>query len=301
MVEVTAGSKYMDIDAYASCIAYAKLLNAMGIKAKAVTTTKNLTASITNSLKKLNYKLEFVDKIQDKIIVLDVSNPNMINDIVLESDIIEVIDHHPYQEYISYWNTRNTKLTLEEIGSVCTIIYEKIKENNKLEILDTDLCKLLIAGILDNTLNLKANITKKRDINAFNELMNIGNINSSFQSEYFLECQKDIEKDIVKSIEQDLKTNINFSNIPDTFGQLLVINIKSILELQNTIIEHMNKKYNNWIINIICLEDGKSYILGNSKETINNLNKILKGKINSNTLELEHFKLRKEIFAISRK
>ena len=41
MIEITGGNKYMDIDAYASCIAYAKLLNSLNIKAKAVTTAKN--------------------------------------------------------------------------------------------------------------------------------------------------------------------------------------------------------------------------------------------------------------------
>lgn len=298
MIEITSGSKYIDIDAYASCIAYAKLLNATGIKARAVTTTKNFSASITESLKKLNYKIEYTDKIQDKTIILDVSNPNMISNMVLKSNIIEVIDHHPYQEFINYWNNRNVNLTLEEIGSVCTIIYEKIKEKNKIDILDGDLCKLLIAGILDNTINLKAKITKERDINALNELLIIGNIAPNFQTEYFLECQKKIEINLIETINQDLKTNINYPDIPNVFGQLLVINIDSILKKKKTIFEYMNKKYNNWIINIICLKDGKSYIIGNTQESINNLNKRLNGKISSNLLEIEPFELRKEILSI---
>ena len=37
---VTAGSRYIDIDAYAGCIAYANLLNLKGIQAKAVSTAK---------------------------------------------------------------------------------------------------------------------------------------------------------------------------------------------------------------------------------------------------------------------
>ena len=60
----------------------------------------------------------------------------------------------------------------------------------------------------------------------------------------------------------------------------------------------MNNQYSNWIINIICLEDGKSYIIGNTEESINNLNKILNGKVSSNLLEMEPFKLRKEILSI---
>lgn len=298
MIEITSGSKYIDIDAYASCIAYAKLLNAMGFKAQAVTTTQNITSSVTDSLKKLHYKIKYVDKIQDKTIILDVCNPNMISNIVLNSNVIEVIDHHPYQEFIDYWNKRQTKLILEEIGSVCTIIYELIKKENKTEILDSDLCKLLIAGILDNTINLKAEITKKRDIDAINELLIIGNIPANFQTEYFLECQKETEKNLTCTIEQDLKINLNYPNIPETFGQLLVIDINSILKNKNTIFEYMNKQYNDWIINIICLEDGKSYILSNNQKNINCLSKIINGETKSNILILEQFKLRKEILAI---
>lgn len=301
MIEVTAGSKYIDIDAYASCIAYAKLLNFLNIEAKAVSTTKNLSSSIVESFKKMNYRIEFVNKIQDKTIILDVCNPDMIDNIVLESNVIEVIDHHPYKEYIEYWNNRKTKLHLEEIGSVCTIIFEKIKENNKLEILDKDLCQLLVAGILDNTLNLKAEITKQRDIEAFNELMKIGNLNEEFPIQYFEECQKTIEKNLINSIEQDLKNNISYHNLPKIFSQLLIINVDSILNKKSIINEYMNKNYNDWIINIICLKDGKSYILGDSNETVNKLNKIVRGKIVNNIIELEHFKLRKEILANAKK
>ena len=46
---VTSGSRYIDIDAYASCIAYANLLNLKGIEAKAVSTAK-INESITPNL-----------------------------------------------------------------------------------------------------------------------------------------------------------------------------------------------------------------------------------------------------------
>ena len=49
MVVVTSGKKYIDIDAYASCIAYAKLLNLKGIKARAISTAKYIAER--NSLK----------------------------------------------------------------------------------------------------------------------------------------------------------------------------------------------------------------------------------------------------------
>ena len=144
--------------------------------------------------------------------------------------MIEVIDHHPYKESIDYWKERNVSLHLEEIGSICTIIYEKIKAENKENILTEELCKLLIADILDNSLNLKAKITKQRDINAFNDLMKIGSISPSFPLEYFKECQEAIESNLLENIENDLKIYIYYSNIPRVFGQILIVDIDSIMK-----------------------------------------------------------------------
>ena len=300
MIEVTAGSKYMDIDAYAGCIAYAKLLNSLGQNAIATITADNFNKSITPSFFKMNYKIKRTLDTTSKFIILDVSNPQIIVDSVLEKEILEVVDHHPYYEFVDYWNKRNTKLILEDIGSVCTIVFEKIISNNKIEILDKDLCKLLIAGILDNTLNLKASITTKRDIDAYNQLMSIGNIEEDFAYNYFKECQNSYENDLLNSIEDDLKTNVNFPYVPETVGQLLVVDLLSILKRKKEIINYMNKQHEKWMINFINLEDGKSYILTSSLETSKDINKFLNGQIQDKEMViLEKFKLRKEIFKLA--
>lgn len=298
MIKITAGSKYIDIDAYASCIAYAKLLNSLGLKAEAVSFTNNFSKSITQSLKNSKYKMNIVKTISDKVIILDVSNPNMIDKNVLNSEVIEVIDHHPYKDAIIYWEKRNTNTIIEEIGSVCTIIYEKIKAADKLNILDYELCKLLAAGILDNTLNLKAKITKERDVIAYKELIKIGNLDNNFSKQYFQECQNEIEKDIINTIENDLKTDLEFNGIPKVFGQMLIINIESIFNKKQIIIDYMNSKYDEWIINFICLDDGKSYIMCDSENTSQKINTILKQEIINNVIIMTTFKLRKEILKL---
>lgn len=296
MIEVTAGSKYMDIDAYAGCIAYAKLLNSLGYNAVA-TTNSNFNKSIVPSFFKMNYKIIKTLDTTNKFIILDVSNPNMINDFVLKKEILEVIDHHPYYEFVDYWSKRNTRLLLEDIGSVCTIVFEKIISNNKIEILDKDLCKLLIAGILDNTLNLKASITTQRDIYAYEQLISIGNIEEEFAYNYFKECQNSYENDLINSIENDLKTKVSFPYIPETVGQLLVVDLFSILNKKQEILNYMNNNYKEWMINFINLNDGKSYILTSDNKIAENINKLLKGKVqDEEVVILDEFKLRKEIF-----
>ena len=97
---VTSGNKYIDIDAYASCISYSNLLNQKGIQSKAVSTAK-LNESITKKLLNLNTKLDkYMPAEDDEFVIIDVSNKNYFDNIVKENKIIEVIDHHTgYEEY----------------------------------------------------------------------------------------------------------------------------------------------------------------------------------------------------------
>ena len=161
MIVVTSGKKYIDIDAYASCIAYAKLLNLKGIKAKAISTAK-LNESITPSLLDLSNKLdEYKLSEDDEYIIIDVSNKDFFDTFVKEEKIIEIIDHH--LGYEEYWkNKLKEKAQIEFIGAVATIIVELYEKENLLDKISKDLATLLKAAILDNTLNLKAKITTRK-------------------------------------------------------------------------------------------------------------------------------------------
>ena len=172
MVVVTSGKKYIDIDAYAGCIAYAKLLNLKGIKAKAISTAKP-NESITPSLMKLTFKLdEYKPDQEDEYMIIDVSNKDYFDTFVQEKKIIGIIDHHV--GYEKYWKDKlKEKAQIEFIGSVATIIVELYEKENLMEQISRDLAILLISAILDNTLNLKAKITTKRDIMAYKKLEKI--------------------------------------------------------------------------------------------------------------------------------
>lgn len=69
MYIITSGIKYIDIDAYASIIAYANLLNLKGIPAKAVSTSK-LNESITSSLLNLDIGLDSYSKSDSDCFIL---------------------------------------------------------------------------------------------------------------------------------------------------------------------------------------------------------------------------------------
>ena len=104
MVVLTVGKSYIDIDGYASSIAYRELLIMQGVDAKFV--SKAVTnSSVTKSLLNLPYGIDdYKVNSDDKFILLDFSNPNFIPEFVDIEKVIEVIDHHP--GYEDYWDNR---------------------------------------------------------------------------------------------------------------------------------------------------------------------------------------------------
>lgn len=297
MVVVTSGKKYIDIDAYAGCIAYAKLLNLKGIKAKAISTAK-LNESITLSLMKLTSKLdEYKPDKEDKYIIIDVSNKDYFDTFVQEEKIIGIIDHHVGFE--EYWqNKLKEKAQIEFIGSVATIIVELYEKENLMEQISRDLATLLISAILDNTLNLKAKITTERDIAAYKKLEKIIK-DKTYSEKYFKECQLEINHNLKKAIENDTKIeNIN-DILPPIFAQLTIWDKDSILENKQIIYETLNKIGTKWMLNLICLKDGKSYLLAKDLGVQYNMEKLFHEKFQNEIMKLENVWLRKEIIKFS--
>lgn len=296
MVVVTSGKKYMDIDAYAGCIAYAKLLNLKGIKAKAISTAK-LNESITPSLKKLILKLdEYKPNEEDEYIIIDVSNKDYFDVFVREERIIEIIDHHV--GYEEYWkNKLKEKARIEFIGSVATIIVELYEKEDLMAQISKDLAILLMSAILDNTLNLKAKITTKRDRIAYKKLEKIVN-DETYSEKYFKECQIEINNDLKKSIENDTKIeNIN-AILPPIFAQLTIWDKDNILENKQIIYETLNGIGKKWMLNLICLKDGKSYLLAKDIEVQDNMKKLFHEKFQNEIMKLDNVWLRKEIIKL---
>lgn len=297
MIVITSGKRYLDIDAYATCIAYRELLKMLGIEAKFVSTAP-LNYSITKSLLEIPYTLDNynVDK-NDKFIVIDISNKEFFEDFVKKDNVIEIIDHHP--GFDNYWNNLLGKNSIiEQIGSVATIIVEKYEENNLLNKMDKNIAKLLMAAILDNTLNFTAEVTKKRDKDAYNKLEQIAE-NFTFKTSYFSECQKIVEDDLINSIVNDVKIEETSKYLPKVLGQLTIWNITTILDKKDIIKEVMNSYGNEWLINIISLEEKRSYVVCSNENVKNNISKLFNCTTASDVLIISPAKLRKEIIKIA--
>lgn len=297
MIVVTSGSKYIDIDAYASCIAYANLLNLKGKEAKAVSTAKT-NESIPSSLLKLNIGLDnYKPSKEDEFIIIDVSNKVFFDKFVNEDKIIEVIDHHV--GYEEYWkNKLQDKSKIEFVGAVATLIVELYEKEGFLYEITKELAILLISAILDNTLNLKAKVTSKRDITAYEKLESIIQ-DRKYPEKYFLECQSQINKDLKLAIENDTKTEYVSLILPPIFSQLTIWDKEDVLRDKDIIYTILNNIGNKWMLNLICLKDGKSYVIAQDLEVQKKLEKLFHKKFKTDIMELDNVWLRKEIMKIA--
>lgn len=292
MIVLTSGNKYLDIDGYASCLAYRELLKLQGIDAKFVSTAAP-NSSVPKSLLDLSLRLDEYDiTLNDKFIIIDLSNKDFFENFVQEENVIELIDHHPGFE--KFWQDKlGEKSIIEPVGAVATIIFEKYEQANLLNKMSKEIAKLLMAAILDNTLNFTAKITTERDHIAYQKLEAISE-EYNFKSYYFNECQEFIENNLINSIVNDLKIEITNDTLSKVLGQLIIWDITSVLKRLDEIKASLNQ-YNNWIINIVSLKENKSYIVCSSKEVLRKLNMLFNLETNDEIIIIEPALLRKEL------
>lgn len=295
MIIVTSGARYIDIDAYASIIAYANFLNLKGKNAIAYSSSP-LNESITTSLKNNKYTISthinFTDN--DEFIILDVSDPDFFDKSVDMDRVIQIIDHH--YGFEDYWNLKsNVNTIIEKIGSVATIIFELYEKENLLGKLDKDMCLLLMSAILDNTLNFKAKVTTSRDIEAYKKLEKLANLDFNYDEYYFKECENEINKNLKEAILNDTKLDNSGGKVPPVFSQLTVWDASSILNDINLIYESLNSFKKPWLMNLISLKDGKSYLISNDDNIKFNFKTTFNCKFFNDIAILSDVWLRKEI------
>lgn len=297
MIVLTVGKSYVEIDGYASCLAYRELLKMLGMDCRFVTDA-SFNYSISRSLLNLPYGIDdYKVNSEDRFIILDLSNKEFFPDFVKEENIIELIDHHPGFE--KYWEDRlHDNSIIDQIGSVATIIVEKYEQNNLLQRMDKSIAKLLMAAILDNTLNFTANITNERDKKAYYKLQAItGELN--FADVYFNECQNTIEENLEKSIVNDLKLQKTNEYLPEIIGQLTIWDIDRLINKMEKVRQIMNCNGDKWIINIISLKDNTSYVMYSDGEVRQTISELFDCDYDEKFLMLKPARLRKEIMGVA--
>jgi inorganic pyrophosphatase/manganese-dependent inorganic pyrophosphatase len=295
MIIVTSGSTYVDIDAYAGCIAYAELLNLLGTQAKAVSSAP-LNASITPAVLAWGARLEsHISSPGNRFVLIDVSDPAHLDPCVVLDNVIEVFDHHSGFE--EYWHDRlGTKASIERIGAACTAIFERWNASSAADRMSCTTARLLLTAILENTLNFLAHATTDRDIAAYEALLDIARLPDDWARRYFLECQSVIENGLDGAIRRDTKSYSRTSLLPMFLGQITVWNGWSIIRNMKTRIrETMERMGDDWVLNVISINDERSFLVAENADSQKKLSTLLGVEFNDGVAVCDRLYLRKEI------
>jgi inorganic pyrophosphatase len=294
---VTAGARYADIDAYAGCIAYAELLQKQGQAAQAVIEAP-LNQSIPPLVRRWSTTLQttYQPASDDTFILVDVSEPDYFEAFVNHDRIDEVIDHHPGLE--AYWQERiGDGAILEHVGAACTQIFEKWEQAGLLDQMSQTSARLLMCGILDNTLNFGAKITTDRDHHAYAELAKIAQLSETWPADYFGACQEEIVRDLSQAIQDDAKM-MNFKTFPDTIevGQLAIWDGPEVAtQAFETVKRTLQSGQPLWLMNIISIKDGRSYFITDVADVQAWLTELLDVSFDGTLATADRMWLRKEI------
>lgn len=294
---ITAGSRYADIDVYGGIIAYAELLQKQGIKAQAVTTAI-LNDSIPPMVRAWQVDLmrEYTPRPDDTYTLIDISDPAGFETFVDLDRIDEVIDHHP--KFEEFWQQRiNDRATIELIGAACTQVFEKWQQAGLAGEISETSARLLMCGILDNTLNFGAEITTKRDHAAYDNLKKLANLPDDWPAQYFLECQQTVVKDLIDSLQNDTKT-MQFKTYPRiaSVGQLALWNNTEIAkQSEDTFKQVIAVEHPDWFMNVICIKENSSYFITDIPEIKKWLSDVLGVTFDGNIAKASRMWLRKEI------
>jgi inorganic pyrophosphatase/exopolyphosphatase len=157
--------------------------------------------------------------------------------------------------------------------------------------------RLLICGILDNTLNFGAKVTTPRDIEAYDTLLAQANLPDDWTAQYFTECQEAILHDAVAAIQNDTKT-LSFKSFeqPICFGQLVVWDGKQVLtEHQDVLKEALANIKPDWFMNLISVGERKSYFVTDNTDVQVWLSNLLGVQFDGSVAIADRLWLRKEV------
>ena len=293
---LTAGATYLDIDAYACMVALAELLNLQGTPAIAYSPAPG-NYSVCGSLVEPGQILKelpaSVDEAKAKYIIADVSDPDYLSRSVPLDQIVAVYDHHAGFE--SYWQARiGENAKIEFIGAAATLIYREWEKAQLQDKMSRPTALLLIAAVLDNTLNLTSANTTPEDIAVFRALCEKESIDEVWCATYFSEVQENVEKDLKNALFHDLKMLPGNPVLPGAVAQLCLWNTERVLKR----LPEIRKWFaclDSWMMNIIDLQARCSYFVCDAPGYQRSIEKLFDVRFAGGVAKTEEPYLRKEI------
>lgn len=260
---ISAGSNYLDIDAYACCIAMRELLELQDVRAVAYSAAP-CNYSVCKSLVSAGQlEKELPPDIPAETAVyfiVDVSDPDFVRDAVPLERVAAVFDHHTGFE--SFWSERiGENAHIEFLGAAATLIFREWKAAGLLEKMTRPTALLLIAAILDNTLDLTSANTTDEDRETFDALCRLANVDAAWCAAYFSEVQDSVEADLENALMKDVKTVCADAVLPEHVAQIALWDADHILEMLDTIRGWFDRRWDSWMINVIDISCCRSYFV----------------------------------------
>ena len=201
-----------------------------------------------------------------KVILVDHNEVAQSVDGVLESDLLEVIDHHRIGDIQT-----NKPITFRNqlVGSTNTIL-TTLYDENRIEI-DKNLAGLMCAAIISDTLNFKSPTTTMEDIHTAQRLARLAEIDLGVLAhDIFTKGSGLKEKSPREIIENDIK-EFPFGNYRVRVGQISLYDVSQIEPMREAILKDMEvyirEKRNDLLILVFTsLENNNSAILYAGKE-----------------------------------
>ena len=130
-------------------------------------------------------------------------------------------------------------------------------------------------------------------MDAYNNLKAISGVTDDWGREYFAACDAEKAKDYKKAILDDLKIERVSSEFPETIGQIV---LESPSNINYQIIADALTDYEDWLMNVISLRDGKSYLYFKGNGVKKYLEELFgTSSENDYLIVFDHFLLRKQI------
>ena len=118
----------------------------------------------------------FLEKPATKLIMVDHNENDQAITGVEEAEVVEIVDHHR----LGAAKTRNPIfICCEPLGSTCTIVYKLFMRHN-VEV-TSDIAKILLSGIVSDTIMLKSPTTTFEDYTAVQDLLSIAGVDDMYK------------------------------------------------------------------------------------------------------------------------
>ena len=271
---ITAGSNYLDIDAYACVVAMAKLLNLRGMNVIAFSDAPcnySVCRSLVEEGQILPILPESICAEQARYIIVDVSDPDYIEEGAPLGQVVEVYDHHVGFE--AYWTSRiGDGARIEFVGAAATLIYREWKKAGLQDQMSPSTARLLMAAILDNTLDLTSSNTTEEDREVFAALCRQADADApAFRAAYFSEVQRNVEADLENALKNDLKRIGDTPVLPVYMAQLCVWDADGMLKRLPDIRRLLEAINGGWMLNLIDIKHRCSYFVCDDGERQKNI------------------------------